>query len=190
MTVRTSGILHDRTSTLPALPHAAAVVAGVVRSGQPEEADLVRLRDDYGVSAVVAINGRNDSTMSDVEERAAAESLGLRFVQLQIPDGAAPSPSQMYALVELLRTLRPSARTAPNLILLHDRTGDGPVVMVSAMVQILNDQPAKQVLDRLPQTANRGLSPAQITALRQLAEVVGGSIGSDNPYASLRDHQW
>jgi hypothetical protein len=180
LAVRSSGLLQDEPSTLPALPDAAVVAPGVVRSGQPNEPDLVRIRDDYGVRAVIAINGRDDSTLSAVEEQTVAASLGLRFEMLRIPDDAALTPAQVSVVAKLLLAMNPSAQTSPNLVLVHDRTGRGPVLLLSAVIKVLDRQPVDAVLDSVA-----GLSLQQRLSIRQMAAAVGGSPGPNNPYVSL-----
>ncbi|GAA0492303.1 hypothetical protein Ade02nite_68900 [Paractinoplanes deccanensis] len=174
-------VLHEEPATLPALPHAAPVAPGVVRAGQPDEADLVRLHDDYGVRGMIAINGRDDSTLSGDEERAAAESVGIRFVGLRIGDGDALSAEQVASVARLLRDTRAGGDSAATLVLLHDRTGDGPVGLLAAVVRVLDREPLDEVLASAP-----GLGGEQRASLAHLAAAVTGSGGADNPYAALR----
>ncbi|WP_306215178.1 glycosyltransferase family 39 protein [Actinoplanes sp. RD1] len=166
-------VLHEEPSPLPALPHAATVLPGVVRTGQPAEADLVRLHEDYGVRAMIAVDGRDDSTLSGAEEGAAAESAGIRFLGLRTGDSGVLSAAQVTAIAEVLRD-------SPGVVLLHDRTGDGPVHLLAAAVRILERTPAGEVLASTP-----ALSPAQRTALTQLAAAVAGARDAANPYGSL-----
>jgi O-antigen/teichoic acid export membrane protein len=183
LAARVSGVLGHHVSTLPALPDVAVVQPGVIRSGQPEEPDFVRIRDDYGVRAVVSIDGRNDFILSDIEEQAVVQNLGMGYLQLNVPDGAAPTVMQVYAVAELIRTTRPATHVPQNLILLHDQTGRGPVVLLAAMVQILDHRPLGSVLDGLP--AGVAFSPQQNGFLRQLADGIQNGTDSRNPYAKL-----
>jgi 4-amino-4-deoxy-L-arabinose transferase-like glycosyltransferase len=174
LAVRSSGVLHEPRSVLPALPNAAEVVPGVVRTGQPAEADLVRLHDDYGVRGIIAVNGRDDSTLSADEERTAAASVGIRFLALDVPEGAALSAGQVSAVASFLRGSR-------NQVLLHDRTGDGAVGLLAAVVRVLDREDVTAVL-----ASTTGLTAAQQESLRHLAEAADGNGGAGNPYAALR----
>ena len=181
LVVRSTGILHDEQSTLPALPLAATVASGVVRTGQPAEADMVRLHDDYGVRGIIAINSRDDSTFSVAEEKASAESVGIRFLALKSAADAPLSAVQVSAVSSFLRTTRADHASTPNLVLLHDRTGAGSVVLLAAAVRTLSGANVDGVLASAP-----GLSAAQRASLRHLAEAVDGDRGANNPYAALR----
>ncbi|WP_250007257.1 glycosyltransferase family 39 protein [Actinoplanes sp. M2I2] len=181
LVVRAGGFLHEEPSTVPALPQAAAIAPGVVRTGQPAEADLVRLHDDYGVRGIIAIDGRDDSTLSDDEEEAAAESVGIQFLSLTSPEGAALSAGQVSAVASLLHRTRSTGPPSPNLVLLHDRTGDGPVVLLGAAVRILGREDAGEVLASTPE-----LTAAERRSLADLAAAVKGNGGANNPYAALR----
>jgi hypothetical protein len=185
LAVRASGVLQDPFSPLPALPHAAQIVPGVVRAGQPEERDFVRIRDDYGVRAVIAVNGRDDSVLSGPEEQAITSSLGMEFLRLRVRPGAALTARQATAVAELLRRQRPSRHTSASLVLVHDRTGIGPVNLVSAVIQILNRQPAAVVLDPAARPDTYRFGPRQRTGLRQLADAVRGAAKPGNPYRSV-----
>jgi hypothetical protein len=188
--VRASGILKDPISPLPAIPNAAPVIPGVARSGQPKEADFVRVRDDYGVRAIIAVEGRDDAIFSRVEEKAIATSLGMEFLHLRVSPGAALTPQQTKAVAGLLSRQRPSEHTSPSLVLVHDRTGTGPVNLVSAAIQILDRQPAASVLDPTTPYAAYRFEPRQRAALRQLSDAIAGAAEPGNPYGSLRHQDW
>jgi hypothetical protein len=188
--VRASGVLQPQESVFPALSHAAAVIPGVVRTGQPKEADLVRVRDDYGVRAVIAVNGEDDSTFSAVEERSVAAGLQLDYLPLRVSAGEPLSPAQVTAVAAMLRRQRPSAKSAPSKILVHDLTGDGAVSLVAAVIRVLDRQSPTAATDRSTMPAAYRFAPGQQRALRQLADAVAGVAKPGNPYDALQHSDW
>ena len=168
--LRFSGILPAPPPLLPDLPHVAPVVPGVIRAGQPEEADLVRLRDGFGAVAIVDVGGQDDARLSAAAERAVTESLGMRHLSLEAPPDGLPPADQVAALRDLLAA---SASTEDDggLVVLHDQTGRGPVLLAAALVELLSGRPLASAQRHL-QDRPGGARPAQADALRQLAETV------------------
>jgi hypothetical protein len=71
---------------------------------------------------------------------------------------------------------------APDTVLLHDATGDGPVLVTAAMVQLVRGRP----LDAVPE----GLSPAETEALsdaqrQSLTDAAAALSGTANSYSDL-----
>jgi hypothetical protein len=67
----------------------------------------------------------------------------------------------------------------------HDRTGTGAVNLVSAVIRVLDRQPAAMVLTAEAPGPAYHFGPKQRAALRQLAQAVGGTPEPGNPYRSL-----
>jgi hypothetical protein len=180
--VRSAGLLSPDPSgyQLPPLPAAAQVAPGLLRGGQPAELDLVLLRDDFGVRGVVDVDG------ASAEEQAVTAGLGMRLLEVAVGEQG-PSPRQ---LLELARFAR-SAATAPpsggraGAVYLHDTTGTGPVLVVSAAMLLLDHVPLPEVLGRLRADGADELTPATRHVLQQIADVAAGRAAPDNPYSVL-----
>ncbi|MCW0211864.1 MAG: hypothetical protein OJJ54_00730 [Pseudonocardia sp.] len=173
LVVRETGILHpDQQQVVPPLPAAALVLPGVFRSATPTETELVLLRDTFAVKAVVSVG------VPSVEEQAVVPALGLRPLRLDLPAGAAPTAEQVLALRDLLRSV-----PAPGTVLLHDGTGDGPVLVASAMAQLVEGRPLDTVLAGFTPAETEALSAAQKQALKDAAAALAGAA---NPYSALK----
>ncbi|MCU1631108.1 MAG: hypothetical protein JWP64_6057 [Pseudonocardia sp.] len=172
LVARGTGVLHPaQDQTVPPLPAAAVVVPGVFRSATPTETELVLLRDTFAVRGVVSVGA------ASVEEQAVVPALGMRLLRLDVVEGAAPTAAQVLALRNFLRTV-----PAPDTVLLHDATGDGPVLVTAAMVQLVRGRP----LDAVPE----GLSPAETEALsdaqrQSLTDAAAALSGTANSYSDL-----
>ncbi|MEJ2870567.1 hypothetical protein WCD74_22570 [Actinomycetospora sp. OC33-EN08] len=165
LVVKASGVLSSPPPEAPPMPGGAVVVPGMVRATAPGESDLVLLRDSLGVRTVVAV-GR-----ASAEEQATAQALGLRLVELGVRDGV-PTPAQLDTVLGL-----------PGPVFLHDDTGDGPVVVLAGMVQLVRGVPAADVAARFTPAEAAKLTPEQRRALAAVSDAVGGS---DGAYASVR----
>jgi hypothetical protein len=181
--VRVTGLLHPNTTDprLPPAPAVALVAPGVVRGSQPQDLDLVRMRDDYGIHALVDLSGWS------IEERAAARGLGLRMLVLPVPDRAAPSAADVLTLV---RFLHPTGSTRAGGLYLHDATGRGPVVVVAAMLRLLHGAELPRVLHELSRDELADLSGQQLLALQDVDAAVRGRAPPTAPYATLRGVSW
>lgn len=170
--LRVSGAVTGDLPVLPELPEVAVVVPGVIRASQPTEPDFVRLRDEYGVTAVVDVGGDDNSILSTTEEKAVVESLGMRHLGLDIDEQGLPPGEQVAALDDLLE----STVAAPGerrLVLLHDETGRGPVLVASAVVELLSGSPLASALQHAEDHGIR-LSPGQSASLQQRVAFADG----------------
>ena len=173
--VRSSGLLSSADpTTVPPMPGGAVVVPGLVRATAPSEADLVLLRDTFGVRTVVAV-GRMSA-----EEQATGRALGLRLVELGVPEGTTPTPAQVRSLLDVT----PRAAT-PDTVFVHDDSGAGPVVLTAAMVQLARGVPPAEVAARLAPDELAKLTPPQRRTLQEVADAVAGR-APGSPYAALR----
>jgi hypothetical protein len=173
LAVRASGVLHPDTSTaLPPLPAVAAVVPGVVRSATPAETDLVQLRNTYAVHTIVSV------VPPSVAEQAVVAALGMALVRLDVAPGDAPTAGQV-------RELRRIVDAGGGRVVLHDDTGDGPVLVTAAALQLAVGLPLDRVLADLDPAAASVLTPVQRRALTDIAAAVGGPADPANPYAEL-----
>jgi hypothetical protein len=178
--IRASGALRGERPdpSLPPLPAAVVVAPGLVRGGQPQDLDLVRLRHDHGGYGLVDVDGMT------LEEQAVARGLGLRTLQLTVPEGGAPTAAHLVALVDFVRS---AGIGTDRMVYLHDTTGQGAVVTVAAMLQLLRGVPLATVLGPAPE---REFSARQTLALRQLDAVVRDGARATGPYAALRGMTW
>jgi hypothetical protein len=187
LSIRVSGVLRPAASdsTLPPLQEIATVAPGLLRGGQPSDVEILRLRDVYGVRAVVDVDGM------DVEEQAVTRSLGLRTLQLTVADGRAPTGRDMLRLVRFLRSTvatRPGV-SGTGLVYMHDVDGRGPVRIVSAMLQVLRGDPLSTVLHDLQTGSTASVTGAEMHALSEVSQVRHGS-SSTRDYAVLRGESW
>jgi hypothetical protein len=164
----------------------AAVVPGLVRGGQPDDTDLMRLRDDYGGRWVAGVDGMQ------AEEQATARSLGLRTLRLDIPDDGAPSAGEVLALVRFLHGTAADRRAGAGsgVVYLHDTTGHGSVLVVAAVLKLLRGWPLPDVLRERSSQSTGGFNAQQLLALQEVAAVVKGDPRPDGPYAALRGVTW
>ena len=172
LAVRGSGVLRPEASGLPPLPGAAEVLPGLVRAGEPQEADLVKLVQDNGFRAVVDVEPGGPA-LADVEEEAVATGLGITYLRLPVAPGGVPSAAQLETVAGLLDAVRP---TESRPVLLHDENGAGPVLVLSAQLQLLRGVPLDTALGTL-RAAGTEPSAEQVGALRELASVVEGRAG-------------
>ena len=183
--VRASGVLDPVDPYLPPLPAAARVAPGLVRGGQPADIDFLRLRDAYGVRAIVDVDGM------DVEEQAVTGSLGFRTLQLNVAEGRPPTAQDLLSLVRFLRSTvatRPGSG-GTGVVYLHDFDGRGPVVIVSAMLQVLRGAALATVLEGLRAGGAPALTGVESLALSEVAGVRAGTIPG-GAYAALRGESW
>ncbi|GAB7191089.1 hypothetical protein NUM3379_17960 [Kineococcus sp. NUM-3379] len=172
LVVRGSGVLRPEASGLPPLPGAAEVFPGLVRAGEPQEADLVRLVQDNGFSAVVDVEP-GGPVLADVEEEAVATGLGITYLRLPVAADGMPSAAQLQAVADLLDVVRP---TESRPVLLHDENGAGPVLVLSAQLQLLRGAPPEVALETLGAGGSEPTAE-QVGALREVASVVEGRAG-------------
>lgn len=80
----------------------AEVVPGrLYRSGEVTERQLQRLRDEYRVRRVLCLY--NSESPEAAAERAAAERLGLKWLNVSLPGDGASTPADRARILELLR---------------------------------------------------------------------------------------
>ena len=185
--VRASGVLRSGQTDESLSPTLAVtgVAPGLLRGGQPVDVELLRLRDDYGVRAVIDVN------RMDVEEQAETRDLGLRTLELDLGDGQAPTAPDMLRLVRFLRsTVAPRPGSGgTGVVYLHDADGRGSVLVLSAMLQVLRGVPLATVLDGLRAGGAPALSDAQSAALSDMERVRIGAAPT-GAYAVLRGESW
>jgi hypothetical protein len=185
--VRVSGVMRTgpTDTSLPPLLAVATVAPGVLRGGEPSDIELLRLRDSYGVRAVVDVDAM------DVEEKAVTGGLGLRTLDMTVTDRQPPTAEEILRLVRFLRS---TAATRPGsdgsgVVYMHDIDGRGPILVVTAMLQLLRGVPLSTVLDDLRAESSSGLSGAQLRALHEVDRVVRG-IPPTRAYSALRGESW
>jgi hypothetical protein len=184
--VRASGVLRTGPTdrSLPPLLGVAAVAPGLLRGGEPSDAEMMRLRDDYGVRAVVDVDGM------DVEERAVTRALGLRTHELLLTDRRPPTAGDIQGLLRFLRAApvgQPDG--SGGVVYLHDLDGRGPVLVVAAILQLLRGDPLETVLDAVDAPGGRGLPAAHVLALSEVDRALRG-VPPANAYWSLRGRTW
>jgi hypothetical protein len=184
--VRASGVLHrgNDDPSLPPPPARAEVALGVVRGSQPSDLDLVRLRDDYGIRAVIAVNAPT------VEEQATTRALDLRLLVLHVPDRGAPPATDILAAARFLHSASVGAGADSQGVFIHDTTGQGPVLVVSCMLRLLHGEPLSTVVRQLSRADLGNVTPQQLRALRELDAALRGQPAAPGPYAALRGVTW
>jgi hypothetical protein len=186
LVVRATGLVSPApdTSPMPGLPGAAEVVPGLIRGGQPTELDLIGMHNNFGVRWVVNVEG------SDQLEDAVTRELGVNLLQLDVSDGM-PNSAQLLDLVAFLRTT-PAARPAVTreVVYIHDRTGCGPVLVVSGVLQLMRGAPLEAVLSGYTSHERSCITDAQIGTLNEVAAVVKGSGTAVGSFADLRGVTW
>jgi hypothetical protein len=170
----------------PVAPLGATTVASdLMRGGQPADADLIALRDQYRIRAVVNLAG------TDVAERAVAQDLDMGYLELEIPPDAAPTAAQLGRIVAFLRTYVERRQ----VVYLHDLSGREWSVVTSAMLLLLRGDGLDQVLAAFPAADRSAITAAQLTALRDVAAAkaahgAGSAVPSGNRYAAAGRLTW
>ncbi len=186
--VRTSGLLSPAPdlSPLPGLPDSVEVAHGLVRGGPAQELDLVGMHDNYGVRWLV------DLEPADAEEEAVARQLGMKLLQLDISDGV-PTVPQITTLLHFLAgtaAANGGVRGSTEVVYMHDRTGCGPVLVVSAALQLLREQPLSQVLSTFSPAELSCLSTTEMVVLQDVEAATQGGDAPSGRYAQLRGMTW
>jgi hypothetical protein len=73
---------------------------------------------------------------------------------------------------------------------MHDRTGSGPVLVVSAVLQMLRKQPLAAVLATFSPAEVACLSPTEMVALQDVEAAVKSGGTPQGRYAQLRGTTW
>jgi hypothetical protein len=181
-----SGLVDLKGNAVPAPPLDATTVAfHLVRGAHPADKDLIALRTEYGVKAVVNLTGPN------VEERVVTRELALDYVELSLAPDAAASASQLTTVVDFIRT----HLSKGEVVYLHDDTGHDASVAMSAMLLLLRGERLDRVLATFSEQDRQALSGEQLAALRALAEAKAaqsdGSAGpAGNPYGPVASLSW
>jgi hypothetical protein len=173
-------------SPLPGLPDSVEVTHGLIRGGQPQELDLVGMHDNYGVRWLV------DLEPADVQEEAVARQLGLNLLQLDVADGV-PTASQMKKLVGYLATTAAAtgrSRGSTEVVYMHDQSGCGPVLVVSAVLELLRREMLSDVVAKFSPAERSCLTAKEIAALQDVAAATQGADPRPGPYAELRGVTW
>lgn len=109
-----------------------AVVPGeIYRGSQPTPARLDVLAKSHGIRTVVNLRGPNDGQPWYDAERAAAERLGLAFVNLPLGSNFPPRTSQLHELIRVVDT-------AERPILIHCQAGGDRTGLASMICRLLN----------------------------------------------------
>jgi hypothetical protein len=179
-----SGLIDLKGNALPAPPLDATTVAyHLVRGARPADKDLIALRSEYRVTAVVNLTGPS------VEERVVARDLGVDYLELSLAADAAPSAAQLTSVADFVRT----HLSKGDVVYLHDDTGHDACVAMSAMLLLLRGDPLDQILAALPAGDRQALSAQQLAALRALAAVKstrGEAVPANNPFLSAATLSW
>lgn len=179
LVVRASGVLRAE-GTLPPLPEITQVAPGIVRGARPKDADLQRLRNDYGVRGIVAVGS------ASIETQASTQYLGIPLHEV-ILDAATGSPSadQLATLVRFFALIDPDRGQTGGFVYLYDGSGLGPVVVTTLMLQLLDGAQLPAALAELDPTVRAALTPPQLVALDQVAAAAAGDPARAGPYALL-----
>jgi hypothetical protein len=181
-----SGLIDLKGNALPAPPLDATTVAfHLVRGARPADKDLIALRTEYGVKAVVNLSGPN------VEERVVTRELALDYVELSLAADAAASASQLTTVVDFVRT----HLSKGEVVYLHDDTGHDASVAMAAMLLLLRGEKLDQVLGTFSAQDRHALSGDQLVALRALGEAKaaqgnGSAVPASNPYSLVASLRW
>jgi hypothetical protein len=159
LVARFTGVLHGADPVLPPLEGVAQVAPQVLRAGTASETELMLLRESLDVRGVVAVG------TPTVEEQAVTRSLGMKLLTLDLNDADAPSPEQIDKLVRFVHATTQDG----GAVFLHDDDGNGPVLVVAGIVQLVDRVPLSAVLAQLSPQQRVALSPAQNLALRNVA---------------------
>lgn len=123
----------------------AAVVPGqLYRSGEVSAAELARLQDEVGIETVLCL--LNPAEPVTQKEKAAAEALGLKWINIGLPGNGASEPADRVAIMNALR----DASNAPMLV--HCAAGTNRTGLAIGLHRIHEDGwTYEQVLDEMKQ---------------------------------------
>ncbi len=120
----------------------AAVLPGrLYRSNHPTPRRLARLARRHGIRTLVNLRGPCGNG-SDALSRAAAQRLGLAFVDAPLSSGRAPRRAEVLALVEALRN-------AAEPILVHCKSGADRAGFAAALFLLLDGRTSDEALRQL-----------------------------------------
>lgn len=118
------------------------VAAGrMYRGNHPSPWRLARLVRRHGIRTVINLRGTCGNG-SDALSRAAAERLGLRFIDAPVSSGHPPRRDQALALAEALAS-------APQPLLVHCKSGADRAGIAAAMFLILQGEPVARARAQL-----------------------------------------
>lgn len=106
------------------------VPGSVYRSAQPSAPALERIVNQHGVRTVINLRGCNETMAWYVDERSAAERLGVKLIDVSMWGNYPPLRDQLGLLVEALDT-------AEYPVLLHCQSGSDRAGLASALVVLL-----------------------------------------------------
>jgi uncharacterized protein (TIGR01244 family) len=135
---------------LTALPNHVALSERLHVSGQPSLEDIARLRT-AGISTVIDL--RPDGETPDLDERAAVEAAGLRYLSLPIANGADLTPENVRRFDQLL------GQTANGNVLLHCASGNRVGALLALRSRWIDGKTSDESLTLGKKAGLTGLSP-------------------------------
>lgn len=110
------------------------VVAGeLYRSAQPTKAEVEQYAREFGIKSILNLRGVNEGSPWYDEEVAAAQDLGIKFINFRMKAARELTSEQANELIEVMRS-------APKPLLIHchagaDRTGLASALYVAAVAK-------------------------------------------------------
>jgi len=150
MLVAASTGLSASESPLTTLPQHVVLGERLHVSGQPSVVDIARLRS-AGISTVIDL--RPDGETPDLDERAAVEAAGLKYLSLPIANGADLTPENVRRFDQLLR------QTATDTVLLHCASGNRVGALLALRSRWLQGKTPDESLALGKRAGMTGLSP-------------------------------
>ena len=120
----------------------ATVAPGrLYRCNHPTPGRLARVTRRHGLRSLINLRGATGNG-SDALSRERAARLGLRFIDVPLSSGGAPSREQVLALVEALRS-------APQPALIHCKSGADRAGFAAAVFLLMQGKPAAEAMRHL-----------------------------------------
>lgn len=166
--VGASTLLSAAESPLAALPNHVLLSERLHVSGQPSAPDIARLRSS-GISTVIDL--RPDGETPDLDERAAVEAAGLKYLSLPIANGADLTPENVRRLDLLLR------QNADGNVLLHCASGNRVGALLALRSRWLDGKTSDESLALGKKAGLTGLSPT----VQKLLEAPVPALSRDVP---------
>lgn len=136
---------------LATLPNHVALGERLHVSGQPSAEDIARLQS-AGISTVIDL--RPDGETPDLDERAAVESAGLKYLSLPISNAADLTPENVSRFDQLLR------QAATGNVLLHCASGNRAGALLALRSRWIDGKTSDEALMLGKKAGLTGLGPA------------------------------